>query len=67
MLPYFIPLHEHSYFERSEMLAASGNRVLQLYYYGKVISLSPRLLWYHVKRMTRGMLGRARTADGNRT
>lgn len=63
MASYFIPLLEHFYFERSEKLAADGNRMLQLYYYGKAVSLSPGRFLYHVKRITRGMLGGTHSAN----
>jgi len=58
LVPYFIPYLEHLYFERSVKLGANGQRIQQLYYYVKAISVSPQRFSDHLKRLMHRVVGR---------
>ncbi|MBX0292139.1 glycosyltransferase [Hymenobacter sp. HSC-4F20] len=50
---FFESYLEHLYFERSELQAANGNKLAQLYYYAKAISVNKERLAFHISRLTK--------------
>ena len=51
--PHFNRYLEFLYFERSELFGAVGNRLQQLYFYARAISIDRQRLVFHVRRLLR--------------
>lgn len=50
---FFEAYLEHLYFEKSELKAAEGNKLAQLYYYARAVSVNKERLAFHLSRLAK--------------